>query len=47
MKAALREATSSVRARAEDMRRQIELVLAEAERVVSTLESDERLAQKS
>jgi len=46
MRLALREATVAIRARAEDVRQKIEEVLADTERIVSTLESDEAKAAK-
>ena len=46
MKLALREATSSVRKQAEDVRQKIEQVLADTDRLVSRLESDEDKAVK-
>lgn len=42
IKRALREAVSAVRNRAEDTRRRIDQVLADADHVVTVLESDER-----
>ena len=44
MKLALRDATTAVRAKAEDVRQRIERVLTDAERLVSSLESDEAKA---
>jgi len=46
MKLALREATSTVRKQAEDVRQKIEQVLADTDRLVSRLESDEDKAVK-
>ncbi len=46
VKLALREATTAVRAQAEDVRKKIEQVLADTDRLVSTLESDEAKAAK-
>lgn len=44
LRSALREAVSAVRTRAEDTRRRIEQVLADADEVIDRLESDERTA---
>src|SRR5258708_12380085 len=41
IKSSLREATNAVRTHAEDIRKRIEQVLADAHRIVSTLESDQ------
>ena len=46
MKLALREATTAVRAHAEDVRQKIEQVLTDTDRIVSSLESDEDQAAK-
>ena len=46
MKAALRDATSAVRAQAQNVQQQIERVLTDADRLVGSLESDEEQAEK-
>jgi hypothetical protein len=46
MKVALREATTAVRAHAENVRQKIEQVLTDTDRIVSSLESDEDRAAK-
>ena len=46
VKLALREATTAVRTQAEDVRKKIEQVLADTDRLVSTLEADEAKSAK-